>query len=236
VSYVYRTDHIPKSTPNNRRPGIGLTASTLTIHTTANPSSTARNERAWLTNPSNSRTASYHIVVDEREAVEVIPLNEAAWHAGDGNRPTSGNRTSIGIEICESGNYEKTLTNAVSLTAKMLHERGWDTSRLRRHYDWSGKNCPRLMNVDGKWSGWVSFVSRVKAELVTLSKPKEVAIVAKDYVDVTVRVNGKDVGERGELKAGVTRVPVRKIAEAFGATVKWDSKTQTVDIITKAKL
>ena len=233
MNYAYVVDHIPKTTGYNRRPGIALAATTLTIHNNANPTSTARNERVWLTNPSNNRTASYHIAIDERGAIEVLPLTEVGWHAGDGSGSASGNRTSIGIEICESGNYEKTLTNAVSLIAKMLHERGWDTTRLRRHYDWSGKNCPRLMNVDGKWSGWVTFVARVKAELATL-KGAEMVSKSETYVEVTVRVNGKDVGERGELKAGVTRVPVRKVAEAFGANVKWDSKTQTVDIITKS--
>src|SRR5690606_2456260 len=138
-----------------------------------------------------------------------------------------GNRTSIGIEICESGNYEKTLSNAVTLVARMLHERGWDTTHLRRHYDWSGKNCPRLMNVDGKWSGWVSFVARVKAELERLKR--EVDEVK--YEEVSVKVNGKDVGEVGWLTSGVTRVPVRKVAEALGATVTYDAKSKTVNIV-----
>lgn len=70
------------------------------------------------------------------------------------------------------------------------------------------------------------------AEVYTL-KRKGAEKVANSYVEVTVRVNGKDIGEVGELKAGVTRVPVRKVAEALGATVTYDSKTKTVDIVTK---
>ncbi|RIX49902.1 N-acetylmuramoyl-L-alanine amidase [Paenibacillus nanensis] len=163
--YTYVVDHIPRSTKNNRRPGLALNETTITIHNTANPSSTARNERNWLTNSSNNATASYHIVVDEREAIECIPLNEVAWHAGDGSGAGSGNRTSIGIEITESGNYAATLENAATLVASMLRERGWGTNRLRRHFDWSGKNCPRLMNRDGKWGGWKSFVASVDAKL-----------------------------------------------------------------------
>ena len=234
MTYVYRTDHIPKSTPHNRRPGTVMAATTITVHNTANEKSTAANERAWLTNPSNSRTASYHIVVDEREAVEVLPLNEVGWHAGDGSGAASGNRTSIGIEICESGNYEKTLANAISLVAKMLHERGWDTSKLRRHYDWSGKICPRLMYDNGSWRGWGDFVARVKAELERIKKA-EVAKVggakSASYEEVTVKVNGVDVGEVGWLTAGVTRVPVRKVAEALGARVTYDAKSKTVSIV-----
>ena len=163
--YTYVVDHIPSSTKNNRRPGLALNATSITIHNTANPTSTARNERNWLTNVSNNATASFHIVIDEKEAIECIPLHEAAWHAGDGSGSGSGNRTSIGIEITESGNYAATLDNASTLVASMLKERGWGTDRLRRHYDWSGKNCPRLMNRDGEWSGWESFVATVRDKL-----------------------------------------------------------------------
>lgn len=161
----YIVDHIPASTPYNRRPGLTMTPTTITIHNTGNPTSTARNERGWLTNTSNDRTASYHIVVDEREAIECVPLNEVAWHAGDGNG--DGNRKSIGIEICESGDYAKTTDNAATLVAKLLKERGWGTERLRRHFDWSGKICPRLMYDGGKWTGWTAFKNLVEYKLKT---------------------------------------------------------------------
>ncbi len=159
----YIIDHIPRTTPHNRRPGVPMTPQYITIHSTGNPKSTARNERAWLTNPANKVTASWHIVVDEREAIEAIPLTEVAWHAGDGGSGT-GNRKSIGIEICESGDGAKTLANAVKLTAKLLKERGWGVDRLRRHYDWSGKPCPRIM-ADNNWAGWERFKADVQREI-----------------------------------------------------------------------
>jgi len=165
IDIRYIIDHIPKNTPNNRRPSHSMYATSITIHNTGNPRSTARNERNWLINSANDRTASYHIVVDEHRAIECIPLNENAWHAGDGSSITSGNRTSIGIEICESGDYEKTIRNAAELVAILLMERGWDIERLRRHFDWSGKICPRLMYDGGKWTGWLEFKSRVADQL-----------------------------------------------------------------------
>lgn len=171
MTYAYKQDHISKTTPNNRRPAIKLIPTTITIHNTANESSTAQNERNWLTNISNKSTASYHIVIDEKEAIECIPLDEVAWHAGDGSGVSSGNKTSIGVEICESGNYANTLDNAVNHTAKMLKERGWGIDRLRRHHDWSGKNCPRKMNADGEWSGWIEFKKRVEEKLKSDTAP-----------------------------------------------------------------
>ncbi|MFC6334279.1 N-acetylmuramoyl-L-alanine amidase [Paenibacillus septentrionalis] len=234
AAYRYRQDHIPLSTPYNRRPGLAMTPTTITIHNTGNLSSTAANERAWLTNPTNTRTASYHIVIDAIEAIEVLPLNETAWHAGDGSKATSGNRTSIGIEICErntlTGEYAQTLRNAVELVAKLLTANNWSVDRLRRHYDWSGKNCPRLMNQDGKWTGWKQFVQQVDARLLELKTNKSTEANKSEIATATVIVNGKQLPQKGEVKAGVTYVPIRAVAEALGATVKWNSSTQTVTV------
>ena len=135
----YVTDHIPKK--HMRRPGTALTPTSLTIHGTANPKSTAKGERGWLTNPTNKRKAAFHIVVDELQAIECIPPSEVAWHAGT----EKGNTESIGLEICESGDRTKTLKNAASLAAKLLRDRGLNTSNLKKHEDWSQKKCPRIL-------------------------------------------------------------------------------------------
>lgn len=217
----YRVDHIPKSTPYNRRPGIKLDATTITIHNTANPSSTARNERLWLTNPANTRTASYHIVVDDKEAIEVIPLNEVAWHAGDGNSRSSGNRTSIGIEICESGNYEQTINNAADLVATLLLERGWDTNQLRRHFDWSGKNCPRLMNTSGDWSGWKEFVAKVENVL----KQKKLELETRDLDNDEHTVIEEDEGEVTMTVEDANKI-IRFLSAAYMATNSKEARNE----------
>lgn len=178
ANYAYIVDHIPYETPFQRRPDIFMAATTITIHNTGNPTSTARNERVWLTNPTNTRQASYNTVIDSKEVIEVIPLDEVGWHAGDGGKATSGNRTSIGVEICERdvavGEYAQTLTNAIDYVSRLLLQRGWDVDRLRRHYDWSRKNCPRLMNLDGKWTGWKEFKNRVAERLLQLKGESDV--------------------------------------------------------------
>lgn len=211
---IYRKDYIPTTTPCNRRPGLAMHPTTITIHNTGNTASKAANERAWLTNLTNTRTASFHIVVDEYEAIECIPLNESVWHAGDGSGPNSGNRTSISIEICESGDYDKTLDNAAKLVAKMLKERGWGVDRLRRHYDWSGKICPRKMYDGGKWTGWTEFKNRVATELTGKDE--------KNVEKAKVYVNGEKI-EDGFVLEGRVYVPLRAAGEAFGAKVNWDN-------------
>ncbi|WP_342480392.1 N-acetylmuramoyl-L-alanine amidase [Paenibacillus sp. FSL L8-0340] len=202
-----------------------MSATTITIHNTGNPKSSAAGERAWLTNPSNARQASFHIAVDEKEAVECLPLTENAWHSGDGSGPRSGNRTSIGVEICESGDYAKTLDNAVALVAQMLKERGWGVDRLRRHYDWSGKICPRLMYDGGKWTGWAEFKALVDSKLNAGDDDLHV-----DKASVVINgVAAKD----GVIIDGAVYVPLREVAEKLGAVIAWDNVSKTAKVDTK---
>ena len=116
LPFPYIIDHIPIN--SNKRPKYKMDWEYITVHNTSNPKSTARNERDYLTNPSNKSNTGFHIAIDEKQAIECIPLNENAWHAGDGRG--KGNMSSVGIEICESGNYQKTLENAVLLVAELL--------------------------------------------------------------------------------------------------------------------
>lgn len=208
----YKIDHIPRG---GIRPGTKINPTTITIHSTGNPSSTALNERGWLTNPSNNRQASWHIAVDSKMAVEAIPLDEVAWHSG--NR--AGNNTSISIEICESGDRAKTIQNAINLTTSMLHERGWGVDKLRRHYDWSGKICPRIMSANN-WDDWDNFKTIVEREVQKLKK-------TNDLTDIKINYKGKIFTIKGVTANGTNYVPIRTIQE-FGHKVGWDNTGKMV--------
>lgn len=47
---------------------------------------------------------------------------------------------------------------------------------------------------------------------------------------VAIVVNGKLLEQTGALKNGMTTVPIRAVAEALGASVKWDGESRTVHI------
>jgi len=152
-----KTDLIPPDTL--KRPGTNMSWETITVHNTANSKSSAENEREWLTNPTNNRQASWHYVVCEDTIIQAIPDNEIAWHAGDG-RKGPGNTTSLSIEICESGDFEKSKQTAAKFIALKLKEKNKDTLSVKRHYDWSGKNCPRLLIPI-----WGEFIEMIKKEI-----------------------------------------------------------------------
>lgn len=137
-----------------------MNATRIVVHNTANDAS-ANNEIKYMI--SNNNQVSFHIAVDDKEAVQGIPFNRNAWHAGDGNG--KGNREGLSIEICYSksgGNrFIQAEKNAAKLIAQLLKERGWGIDKVTKHQDYSRKYCPhRTLDM-----GWERFLNMIKAEL-----------------------------------------------------------------------
>jgi len=154
------------------RPATKYKKNSLTIHSTANPKSTALNELGWLSNPQNKRVASWHFAVDDKEIWQAIPVEETTYHASK----REGNLNSISIEICESGDRLKTLLNTIELIKYLKKQ--YNISKIYTHNDWSGKNCPRVLidksqvkdGLDFKW-----FMSELeKKEVVELDWKQEI--------------------------------------------------------------
>ncbi|QGJ65926.1 LysM peptidoglycan-binding domain-containing protein [Bacillus velezensis] len=149
-------DFIPVG--HNNRPGYAMNPAYITVHNTAN---TARGANAAMharyeKNPETP--TSWHFTVDEKEIYQHLPLNENGWHAGDGNSGT-GNRKSIGIEICENsdGDFEKAVANAQWLIKKLMKEQGISLANVVPHQHWSGKYCPRKL-LD-RWDSFKAGIS-----------------------------------------------------------------------------
>ncbi|HDR3894302.1 N-acetylmuramoyl-L-alanine amidase [Bacillus cereus] len=130
----------------------------ITVHNTYNDA-TAENEVAYMIR--NDNQVSFHIAVDDKEAVQGIPLERNAWHTGDGNG--NGNRKSIGIEICYSlsggERYYKAEDNATIVVAQLMKQYNIPIYKVCTHQSWSGKYCPHRMLAEGRWN---NFIERVQ--------------------------------------------------------------------------
>ncbi|WP_396583184.1 N-acetylmuramoyl-L-alanine amidase family protein [Bacillus sp. SG20033] len=142
-----------------------MTAEYITFHNTANDAS-ANNEISYMRN--NNETVSYHFAVDDKEVVQGLPTNRSAFHCGDGEYGT-GNRKSIGVEVCYSKSggerYRKAEALAIKFIAQLLKERGWGVDRVKKHQDWSGKYCPHRVLDEGRWN---EVKAAIAAELKAL--------------------------------------------------------------------
>lgn len=138
-----------------------MTPKGICIHNTANDAS-AQNEANYM--KGNNLEVSFHIVVDDIEAIQCLPLNRNAWATGDGGYG-EGNRNYIQVEICYSRSGGDRFINAEKRAAKevaaLLKQYGWGINNVKKHQDFSGKYCPhRTLDM-----GWQRFLNMVQAEL-----------------------------------------------------------------------
>ena len=179
MSYTFKRDYVGSHKFSIKCP-YSMTPQYITIHNTSN-SATAQAEITYMKN--NNNQTSFHVCVDEKYVIQAIPFNRNAWHAGDGANGT-GNRKSIGIEIARSTGdinlFKKAEQNCAEYVATLLKKNGWGIDRVKRHKDWSGKNCPhKTMEL-----GWQRFLNMIQAELNKLNKPVTTSIKVNDRVKV----------------------------------------------------
>lgn len=89
---------------------------------------------------------------------------------GDGRNGT-GNRKSIGIEICYSKSGGERFDEAEELAAEyiayLLKQYGWGIDRVKKHQDWSNKYCPhRTLDY-----GWNRFLDKIRHYLGIQTNP-----------------------------------------------------------------
>ncbi|PER47349.1 N-acetylmuramoyl-L-alanine amidase [Bacillus thuringiensis] len=135
-----------------------MTPEFITVHNTYNDAS-AENEISYMIGNNNS--VSFHVAVDDKEAVQGIPFDRNAWHAGDGNG--NGNRKSIGVEICYSlsggDKYYKAEDNAAIVIAQLMKRFNIPISNVRTHKSWSGKHCPHRMLDEGRLDQFIKKIN-----------------------------------------------------------------------------
>ena len=159
-----------------------MIAKGICIHNTANDAS-ARDEISYM--QSNNNEVSFHIAVDDQEAIQGLPFDRNAWHAGDGGNG-QGNRNYIAVEICYSksggSRFEAAEKRAAKEVAALLKKYGWGTDKIKDHRSFSGKNCPHRTNMS-------NFIKLVQSEL-TGSSATSPGTTGKVTVGSKVKVVG----------------------------------------------
>jgi len=208
--------------PKAKRPGYAMKPEYITIHQTGNAAKGADAEMHNRYVHSVAPNPSWHYTVDggtsDGKKAPVIyqhlPLTENGWHAGDGTNGT-GNRKSIGIEICvnKDGNLSKAEANGAWLAAKLIKEVGSlkpFPACMKQHYDWSGKNCPA--QIRGRKDGWKNFLAAVESHLKAGDMPAITRAIG-------LEVDGKAVKEVGYLIDNATYVRAAYLIELTGGAV-----------------
>lgn len=123
----------------------------LVVHFTSNFGDTAQNNAEYFAREALKRKASAHYFVDENEIWSSVPEDFVAYHVGAAKykHPTCRNANSIGVEICmnaKDGSIRMTsIDRAVLLVRELMGRYNIPISRVLRHYDVTGKDCPAPM-------------------------------------------------------------------------------------------
>ncbi|MGE5438054.1 MAG: N-acetylmuramoyl-L-alanine amidase [Syntrophothermus sp.] len=149
-------------TPNQNIPKF------IVIHDTGNKQPGANAEMHYKYFNSGNKNASAHFFVDDKQILQLVAIQDKAWHVGDGKGKYGiKNSNSIGIEICvnKDGNYDLAVKNTIELVIYLMHVYNIQFNYVVRHYDASRKNCPASMNKDSEWTGWIKFKEELKQSL-----------------------------------------------------------------------
>jgi N-acetylmuramoyl-L-alanine amidase len=159
---AYRISWIPEGNAN--RPAYPMRPTWITIHETANesPGANAEMHRRFVHAGGGLGQVSFHYVVDDQEIIQLLPLVENGWHAGDGPNGV-GNRASVGIEHCvhAGSNWERTQDHGARLVAALCRALSIPLEHVVPHQHWSGKFCPRRILTQG----FVGYRERVRRYL-----------------------------------------------------------------------
>ena len=148
------------------RPGRPLTeVNGVVVHYVGNPGTSAQNNRNYFANLSitHDTYASSHFVVGlEGEIIQCVPLSEISFCSNDRNDDT------IAIEVChpdDTGEFgEETMESLIRLTAWLRETFDLESDQVIRHYDVSGKECPRYyVQHPEAWEAFLVDVEMVVA-------------------------------------------------------------------------
>lgn len=144
------------------RTGVKLVEiNNIVIHYVGNPATSAQNNRDYF-NKADTTVCSHFVIGLDGEVIQCIPLDEKS------NASNNRNLDTISIEVChpdESGKFNNaTYSSLVKLTAWLCDNSGLKAKDVIRHYDITGKECPKYF-VDNE-SEWKNFLEDVKEELI----------------------------------------------------------------------
>ncbi len=118
--------------------------------------------------------ASAHFCVDSVSIVQCLPEDEVAYHVGssrpykpDGVRikgnSGSPNNVTIGIEMCvnEDGDFNITRAQTIELTRYLVQKYNITRQNVLRHFDITGKDCPKMMLDNNVWNQFLDEVFMV---------------------------------------------------------------------------
>ena len=169
---IRKTNLAHRSNYGNKRSASSIKY--IVLHYTANDGDSDENNGKYF-NGAN-RNASAHIFVDDDSCTQSVPDNYVAWSVGGSKYAnTKGgslygkatNANTLNIEMCDTdrnGRYEataETQKNTIAIVREKMSKYNIPIERVIRHYDVTGKDCPRyFVQHEDAWEAFRADVRK----------------------------------------------------------------------------
>lgn len=165
MTYTLTSHWLPASQYPLKAP-YAMTPEGIVVHNTAGTASAWEEAAAMI---ASTAATSFHVVIDEAEAVECIPFARNAWHAGDGAAGYA-NRHLIGLEIARSMDtattrFAQAEANAALYIVHVCRQYGWTSAQLHQHNWYSSTACPHRTKTH-----WQTFLAQVDEYIAELER------------------------------------------------------------------
>ncbi len=140
------------------------------------------------------------------------------WYSYSQIGTRGGNNNSIGIEMCVnySSDVYDTWQRTAQLVADICLRNNLDTTRVKMHNTWSGKNCPQCL-IEGNY--WWEFMEMVELQYT----------IQKDFAGAEISIeshNPEILDNTGRIIAQ----PQKTTVVSYNLTVSYGGETRTVTL------
>lgn len=206
----------------------------VVLHTTGNPSATAKNEATNIhNNKPNSTGQSFHAVADEHGVYECVKFSHSAYHSGD----KATNLTSLGFELSDNS-PEKGYDNFIKYVAWAMYQEGIipSESTVKFHNEIVSTSCGSFLRNKGKatiiedLNKYIAIAKGGASE-----KPSKPNVDVDGFYKVGTLVEFSTLYENHHLNK-ISNLPyVNKLDRGFGYVAKVYPKDNNPYVITETK-
>lgn len=189
---VWRQHLVPEAQATKVTYGKQNTKKYIIIHETDNEKLGADADAyARLQFNGHYREASWHLTVDDKEAVQSFAFDYACGGSGS----AKGNLQGIQVNICvnSDGDFLKAVSNTAVIVARIMKDENIPISNVVQHHHINGKDCPRKMR-EGRIN-WIQFISMVKNSTTNNVRKKKLIDTLVKYYVVTDTYETRQVAE-----------------------------------------
>lgn len=186
------------------------------------------------------RYGSAQWYIDMDSATLAIPQTEEAMGCGDRALPADNgyrgqtkftfevlggkpNKHALNYELCNNADWDKTCANGAKIIARDMVDYNIPMTMLVRHYDISGKICPKPLIDETKWAAFKKLVENeikaimIKEIKIMFSDEKDIATWAKPSVDRMVQLGVFSSGEAVGFRPNdpITRQELAVVLDRF---------------------